>query len=166
MCTRRLRGNDRGSRGMKGEYDRGGEGGWLMRIESWGRFSVYVARIRNFGAPNHIQYFGLRLSTHRHTCTHRQTYRPERGKTRRKKLIRIFDLQFCGSWSRRRICDVSNWKIPQRYPQKALKIQIRAARQRTVKIIHTLSRCIAMVANVVKISRNKLLICIASYLIN
>lgn len=42
----------------------GGEGGWLMRIESWGRFSVYVARIRNFDAPNHIQYFGLRLSTH------------------------------------------------------------------------------------------------------
>jgi hypothetical protein len=25
-----------------------------MRIESWGRFSVYVARIRNFGEPHPI----------------------------------------------------------------------------------------------------------------
>lgn len=118
----------------------GGEGGWLMRIESWGRFSVYVARIRNFGASNHIQYLGLRLSTHTHVYTPPRMYRPERGKARRKKWIRIFDLQFCGSWSRRHICDVSNWKIPQRYPQKALKIQIQPARQRTVKIIHMLSR--------------------------
>lgn len=75
MCTRRLRGNDRGRRGRKGEYD-GGEGGWLMRIESWGRFSVYVARIRNFGAPNHIQYFELRLSTHTHTHRHTHIYIP------------------------------------------------------------------------------------------
>lgn len=83
---------------MKGRNDEG-EGGWLMRIESWGRFSVYVARIRNFGAPNHIQYLGLRLSTHTHTYIHtgERMYKPERGKARRKKWIRIFDLQFCGS---------------------------------------------------------------------
>lgn len=44
----------------------------LMRIESWGRFSVYVARIRNFGTPNHIQYLGLRLSAHVHTSANVQ----------------------------------------------------------------------------------------------
>lgn len=59
----RAREGERGRRRKKGNS----EGGWLMRIESWGRFSVYVARIRNFGAPNHIQYHWVRLSTHTHT---------------------------------------------------------------------------------------------------
>lgn len=53
-----------GARGGGGGRKKGNsEGGWLMRIESWGRFSVYVARIRNFGAPNHIQYLRVRLNT-------------------------------------------------------------------------------------------------------
>lgn len=47
MCSK-VSGREEGGRGGRGKEE---EGGWLMRIESWGRFSVYVARIRNFGAP-------------------------------------------------------------------------------------------------------------------
>lgn len=52
MCSKVAGGSGRA--GGRREGERRGkeeEGGWLMRIESWGRFSVYVARIRNFGAP-------------------------------------------------------------------------------------------------------------------
>jgi len=64
--------------GKREERTTEGEGGWLMRIESWGRFSVYVARIRNFGALNHIQYLELRLSARaRATHTHTHIHTPE-----------------------------------------------------------------------------------------
>jgi len=93
-----------GSGGREGERrGKEEEGGWLMRIESWGRFSVYVARIRNFGAPeptsNIPPFFPLSRSarTHRHVCV--DTHRHEDGASRfgEKKWIRIFDLQFRGS---------------------------------------------------------------------
>lgn len=67
-----------------------------MRIESWGRFSVYVARIRNFVGPipHPIPRRAL-LSAHTYACAARARAR-EPSLPEGKNGIRIFDLQFRG----------------------------------------------------------------------
>lgn len=113
----------------------------LMRIESWGRFSVYVACIWNFGAPNHIQYPGLRLSAHVRNTDERTGRIGARLEEKNGYVFSICNFaarDLGGAYAM-----YQTGKFPKgTYPQKALKIQIQTVGQRTVKIIRTLSRSV------------------------